>query len=228
MKHSDEYSTSLDEVCRVFHELTVRGCLYCTELELRPTKLVERILEMYSIISDFGYIAIGVGKGLGSFEINGVSEDFYIEQLTLERSHRMANYYGKCRTNYFAVTDVEKFADIMRHLSGEGEIAFNEHELDKGKYMFYCKCNLTGYIADPADDSCDETHGKMIEELQKILPDGEAIILTEVGYETIRYIVGVTTIITNSEVRYANLADIALATAREMLKNPGFTTELDY
>lgn len=141
----------------------------------------------------------------------------------------MANYYGKCRTNYFSVTDTEKFADIMKHLSGESEVAFHEHDTDKGKYMFYCECSLTGYIADPNDDdSYDEAMDRMIEELQKILPDGEAIILTEAGSEKARYILCVATIITNSEVRYVNLASSALATAQEMLKNPNYTTQMDY
>jgi len=141
----------------------------------------------------------------------------------------MANYYGKCRTNYFAVTDAEKFADIMKHLSGESEVAFYEHDTDKGKYMFYCECNLTGYIANPDDDySCDEAMDKMTNELQKILPDGEAIILTEAGSEKMRYILCTSTIITNSEIKHINLANIALATAQEMLKNPNYTTEMDY
>jgi len=140
----------------------------------------------------------------------------------------MANYYGKSRTNYFTVTDVEKFADIMKHLSGEGEVAFYEHKTDKGKYMFYCECNLIGYTADPdEDDSCDEAHDKMIEELQKILPDGEAIILTEAGSEKIKFISCTATIITNSKIKYVSLDGIALATAREMLQNPDYTTVMD-
>jgi hypothetical protein len=141
----------------------------------------------------------------------------------------MANYYSKCRTNYFAVTDVEKFADIIKHLSGEDEVVFCEHETDKDKYMFYCESNLTGYISDPDDDdSIDEAFDKMVEELQKILPDGEVIILTEAGSEKMRYILCSATIITNSEVKYVNLADIALNMARELLGNPNFTTEMEY
>ena len=141
----------------------------------------------------------------------------------------MANYYSKCRTNYFAVTDAEKFTDIMKHLSGEGEVAFYEHDTDKGKYMFYCERNLIGYIADPDVDYCsDEATGIMIEELQKILPDGEAIILTEAGSEKMCYILCLATIITKSEIKHVNLASIALATAREMLKDPDFTTEMDH
>lgn len=141
----------------------------------------------------------------------------------------MANYYGLCRTNYFTVTDSEKFTDIMKHLSGESEVKFYEHDTDKGKYMFYCECNLTGYIDDPDDDDSDnDALGRMIDELQKILPDGEAIILIEAGNEKMRYIHCISTIITNSKVKYVNLADISLAKARKMLGNPNFTTEMTY
>ena len=141
----------------------------------------------------------------------------------------MANYYSKCRTNYFAVTDKEKFADIIKHLSGDGEIAFYEHYQDKGKFMFYCDGILNGYMTYPDDDdSIDEATGKMIEEFQQILPDGEAIILTEAGSEKMNLISCVATIITNADVKYVNLANVAVSIAREMLKNPDFTTEMDY
>jgi hypothetical protein len=141
----------------------------------------------------------------------------------------MANYNSKCRTNYFAVTDFEKFKDIVNHLSGEDEVVFYEHETDKGKYMFYCECNLIGYIENPDDDdSDDDATGRMIEELQKILPDGEVIILTVSGNEKMRYIHCAATIISNAAVKYVSLSDVALATARDILGNPGFTTEMDY
>lgn len=141
----------------------------------------------------------------------------------------MANYYGMCRTNYFPVTDVDKFKDIMSKLSGEGEIEFYEHDEDKGKFMFYCDCNLTGYITDPDDDDAyDDALDKMFEELQGILPDGEAIILTEVGNEKMRYLLGIATIITNKEVCSVNLADAAIYKAREVLGNSEYCTQMDY
>ena len=141
----------------------------------------------------------------------------------------MANYNSKCRANYFTVTDVDEFIDIINHLSGEDEIAYFEHDTDKGKYMFYCEYNLTGYISDPDCDDCtDEARDIMVEKLQKILPDGEAIILTEAGSEKMCYISCVATIITNKDVKYVNLSDVAIEKAREMLGNPDFTTEDNY
>ena len=37
----------------------------------------------------------------------------------------MANYYCKTRTNYFSVTDLEKFKQIMASCVGEEERAMN-------------------------------------------------------------------------------------------------------
>ena len=139
----------------------------------------------------------------------------------------MANYCSKCRTNYFSITEKEKFVEIINNLSGDGEIAFYEHDTDKGKFMFYCDGILDGYMIDPDDDDSSSTE-QMITELQRILPDGEAIILTESGSEKMKFISCVATIITNTDVQYINLTEAAIEKASEMLGNPNYTTETDY
>lgn len=65
------------------------------------------------------------------------------------------------------------------------------------------------------------------QELQKILPDQEAMILTEVGNEKLRYVVGLVTIVTNKEIRFVNMEDVALKTAKSMI-GEDFTTQMDY
>lgn len=64
-------------------------------------------------------------------------------------------------------------------------------------------------------------------ELQKILPDKEAMILMESGNEKLRYVTGFATIVTNKEIRFLNLSDLAVKTAGEML-GTDFQTEMDY
>ena len=74
------------------------------------------------------------------------------------------------------------------------------------------------------DDDC------MIEfyqELQKILPDDEAMILMESGNEKLHYVTGFITVVTSKDIKFANMTDIALETARAML-GTDFTTQLDY
>lgn len=63
--------------------------------------------------------------------------------------------------------------------------------------------------------------------LQKILPDREAMILMEVGNEKLRYVVGLVTIVTNKEIRFVNMNDVALKTVKSMI-GEDFTTQMDY
>lgn len=63
--------------------------------------------------------------------------------------------------------------------------------------------------------------------LQKILPDREAMILMEVGNEKLRYVVGLVTIVTNKEIRFVDMNDVALKTVKSMI-GEDFTTQLDY
>lgn len=74
-----------------------------------------------------------------------------------------------------------------------------------------------------SDDGMDSFY----EELQKILPDDEAMILVESGHEKLRYVTGFATIVTNKEIRFLNVSDIAVKTAGEMLGKK-FETQMDY
>jgi hypothetical protein len=69
---------------------------------------------------------------------------------------------------------------------------------------------------------------KIISELQGILPDGEVIIVTEIGNEKMRYLIWIASVITNNKVEHVNLSDLALDKAREMLSNPDYYTQMDY
>ena len=64
--------------------------------------------------------------------------------------------------------------------------------------------------------------------MQQVVADGHAIIITEVGYEKLRYLVGDCTVITSQEIAYTNLSDIGLAKARQLLKNPQYNPVMEY
>lgn len=78
----------------------------------------------------------------------------------------------------------------------------------------------------PDDDGCGNCD-KFYEELQKILPDDEAVILMESGNENLRYVTGTATVITSKEVRFLDMSHIAIETASKMLGKE-FETQLDY
>jgi len=76
------------------------------------------------------------------------------------------------------------------------------------------------------DEDLDIEH--FYKTLQDLLLDGEAIIITEVGYEKLRYLIGISVVITCSEISVVNLHDASLAEARSLLRNPSYTTKLVY
>lgn len=156
----------------------------------------------------------------------------------------MANYYSMCRTNYFSVTNEARFREIINKCSGEDECVLIQCEEDKSKFGFYCECNLTGLFESTNESACEACEDKacydcgyvdydgafdnLLKELQKILPVGEAIIITEVGNEKMRYLSGFCTIITKDKISWLDLRDLALKKARRMLRNPSFTTQMEY
>ena len=141
----------------------------------------------------------------------------------------MANYYCKIRTNYFSVTDEAKFKEIMSFLRGEDEVVYHEHDRKKGKFMFYCDGSLTGYIENKDDeDSYDNAWDEMVRKLQTILPEGEAIILTEIGNEKMRYFTAYSAIITTKDTGWVDLAHLAAEEAGKLLGNPDYNTQMDY
>ena len=141
----------------------------------------------------------------------------------------MANYYAKVRTNYFKVNDEEKFREIMGFLQGEDDVVCHEHEKEKGKFMFYCDGSMTGYVENKDDeDSYDDAWNEMVRKLQTVLPDGEAIIITEIGSEKMRYFTAYSALITPKETGWVDLGHIAVEKAGELLGNRDYHTQMEY
>ena len=139
----------------------------------------------------------------------------------------MANYYGYTRTNYFEVTDPDKLRDIVNRINWDCDDNFFDE--DHGSFAFGCYgtiCGLFGSEDADNDDSDDEYEAEAVyEALQKIVAPDSAIIITEVGYEKLRYLVGCAVIITHNAIEYEDIHDQSLKTARRLLGNPNFTTD---
>lgn len=141
----------------------------------------------------------------------------------------MANYYGFTRTNYFAVKDEEKFRQVVAscQASKENPEVWEEAVDGQTLFAFGCYGSLSGLpCGDEEDYECDL--GAFHNALQQVVADGHAIIITEVGYEKLRYLVGDCTVITSQEIAYTNLSDIGLAKARQLLKNPQYNPVMEY
>lgn len=130
----------------------------------------------------------------------------------------MANYVGYTRTNYFQVKDEQKFKSILSKCctcEGEGLEEMVRNTEDGRKVGFYCEDSLLGYAEDPEDTEYDLD--AFYRDLQSLLPNNDAILITEVGREKMCYLVGDVTVITHNSIQGRSLDGIAKEMARKQL-----------
>ena len=137
----------------------------------------------------------------------------------------MANYKSVGRTNYFRVTDEKRWEELFKYIcTNDGKCDYSK-KADDGTILhcFACEGGLD-YIE---PDSYDSELDYFIEELQKILPDDEAMIYTEGGHKKHRYVTGLSLVVTSTTIDWLLLPDLALGVARNHL-GKDFNTEMTY
>lgn len=131
----------------------------------------------------------------------------------------MASYVCAIRTNYFRVTEEEKFRNLIdEFLSGSCEV-FTRTDVNSNK--------LVGFGSDENINWPEDDTG-FVSGLQECLAEDDSIIVLEVGHEKLRYFVGAATIITRSSIETIDLTSLAISKAAEMLGNPDYTTCCEY
>lgn len=131
----------------------------------------------------------------------------------------MASYLCAIRTNYFRVTEEEKFKNLIdEFLSGSCEV-FTRTDVNSNK--------LVGFGSDENINWPEDETG-FVSGLQECLAEDDSIIVLEVGHEKLRYLVGTATIITRSSIETIDLTSLAISKAAEMLGNPDYTTCCEY
>lgn len=147
----------------------------------------------------------------------------------------MSNYCGKTRTNYFSVTDENALRDIVSRACGSEDTVelYMEQAINgEKKFMFLCESDILGFPETDENgevyEDCDYSFDDFTAALQKILPENEAIIITEVGSEKMRYLLGSVTVITRNEIRYEDLRNIGISIAKSLLNNESWETENEY
>ena len=143
----------------------------------------------------------------------------------------MANYIGATRTNYFRVKDESLWKPWIERLQGEDYVDDFTKTLDDETTVHgfgcYGSVNLEGWDEYWNEDDEAEPFSP-IGELQKILPDDDACIVYHCGWEKLRYVCGSVTVITATDVKYANIEQAGLDIARELLGNDKYRTESTY
>ena len=119
----------------------------------------------------------------------------------------MANYEGRCRSNYFRLRDADAVARYrelcerfgLHLLLKEGD-APEEHA---GHFGFYCEADGPGegsyptVYADEDEEENGEVEADLADELAPLLADGSTCVIVEVGYEKMRYLTGWAVAFTN-------------------------------
>lgn len=142
----------------------------------------------------------------------------------------MANYYGITRTNYFAVTDPEQLkAFIEKVVGAESEVELFDRDFDGiTKYGFGCYSTIFGYETTDEDGEPDYDYDAFVHDLQGILVPGEAIVITEVGNEKLRYLYAASQIITKECVGTVDIYNAVCEKLCEIVGDNSFQTTFDY
>lgn len=139
----------------------------------------------------------------------------------------MANYYCSARTNYFRVTNEERYLELLNTLtSNEGEVFIFSEKPENGTLTH--AFGADGMICCYHDGNEVDDFDWFLSELQKILPDDEAFILFEAGHEKLNYVNGYATIVTCNNIENISLENEAIKVAKKLLENENFKTETRY
>lgn len=138
----------------------------------------------------------------------------------------MANYNATSRTNYFRVTDEEAYAKLFARLCAESNIEdFTEEKDGIIQHGFGAYDSIDYKESD--DENAEYDFDEFLEKLQKILPEDEAFMYFESGYEKLRYVSGYVTLCTRNEIHSMSLDTWAKQKAKELL-GEDFETKTDY
>lgn len=144
----------------------------------------------------------------------------------LEDIDKIEDYHSKYKTNYFSVTNESKLKEIIDscEVAGEGELKLLKSK-SGNKYSFCCDCNLYGVLYGLKKD--EDPFEWLLKDLQKILPEDEAILLIEVESNNITYLTEICTIITKDKIQNISFYNKVLKTVRSMLQNSEFEIQLE-
>lgn len=137
----------------------------------------------------------------------------------------MAEYIAMGRSNYFRVTDEERWNELSQGLCGDW--TDHEKEIDGiTHHVLYIDGSLD-WVESEGDSAYESNIDYFLDELQKILPDNECFIYEEIGNEKFRYVVGEAVCVTKDEITWINLDRLARKWAEERL-GTGYIARTSY
>lgn len=137
----------------------------------------------------------------------------------------MSSYISATRTNYFHVKDVDDARLKLSLIYGD-EFEFWETMDSNGVPVFGFGCY--GTIAGASNDGSAGNFDNMLDILQDVVAENDAVIIMEVGNEQLNYVLGRVHVVTSTTIRCMSIDEWAISTARGLLKNQFAQFKLDY
>lgn len=132
----------------------------------------------------------------------------------------MSIYYCTCRTNFFKVTDEERYQELTSNLTAEFPIQDFTKMNENGDIVHGFGCHSPiGY-----KDGLNHNFREFLSELQCILPENETFLFIESGQEKLQYVTGEYTIVTQKDISHINMDECGKTLSRKLLQNPDFET----
>ena len=144
----------------------------------------------------------------------------------------MANYISFTRSNYFRVADPEAFKKIINCIitDEDGLELWERTENGMTYYAFGAYSSICGlrHEAEDTDNDGEFEAEAVYEVLSKVVAPDDAIIITEIGYEKLRYLTAYAVVITREKTELVELREASIDAACSLLGNPNFDTRMEY
>ena len=143
----------------------------------------------------------------------------------------MATYNNFLKTNYFSVTDENKFMDICRKVksnTGDKLEIVSITESDQNKFSFCCYGTPIYDCEKSRNGLYNEALEELLNELQSVVAFGDAIIIKEIGQEKLRFLNATAYIITKDDIKFIDFDDYMLSVARQQLDDVNWDTRITY
>ena len=142
----------------------------------------------------------------------------------------MANWYGTTRTNYFKVTDEERYQALFNRLTGEEPIedftTENNGEIWHG-FGAYCDISLLKESAEDNEEDLED-YDTLLKEISKLLTPDSVFVITCVGNEKLRYLTGICDVaFPNGKIIHEDLAAFAHRAVKDYF-GQDYVLYLDY
>lgn len=140
----------------------------------------------------------------------------------------MANWYGATRTNYFQVTNEERYQELFKRLSCEEPVEDFSKMIDDEIWHGFGAYGEIFFLNEDLDEDDPLEYDAFVSAIGRILAHDSVFVTTCVGNEKLRYLTGVCWMVfPNGRIIVEDLSNFAHLNA-ERFFGPEYNLMLDY